>query len=206
MKTAILSVSLVAALMTGGAHAQTTKLIDPGTGAGDDIKNGGFESPAGGGNVAYGVLEDWFNYPTGSGTPAAAGNGTFIHTGTRGGSVSRPSNGISHPAVNTGYTIAAGDTFSLTFWYKGDYQWDDNIDTVTATLYSTSGDIWSHTVAPLTTSWQSYTANNIAAANIGETLFLRFQASPLDVNEFSAIDDVTLEVTAAPRGTLISIF
>lgn len=32
MKTAIFSLSLVAALMTGGVHAQTTKLIDPGTG------------------------------------------------------------------------------------------------------------------------------------------------------------------------------
>ena len=47
MKSAILSLSLVAALMTGGAHAQTTKLIGPGTGAGDDIKNGGFESIGG---------------------------------------------------------------------------------------------------------------------------------------------------------------
>ena len=37
-------IAVVAALMTGVAHAQTTKLIDPGTGAGDDIKNGGFES------------------------------------------------------------------------------------------------------------------------------------------------------------------
>ena len=39
-----LMIAVVAALMTGGAPAQTTMLISPGTGAGDDIKNGGFES------------------------------------------------------------------------------------------------------------------------------------------------------------------
>jgi hypothetical protein len=192
-----LMIAVVAALMTGGAPAQTTTLIDPGTGAGDDIKNGGFESGTGAGNRTFANIDDWFNYHvSGDGMIGAGGPGnnpSFARTGTYGGSVSRSSVGTSHPAVDTGHTIALGDQFSLTFWYRDHFAWDAD-DTVTATLYSTTGNIWSGTVTP-TTTWTSFTANNIAAANIGETLFLRFQASTLDVNEFSAIDDITLTVS-----------
>jgi serine acetyltransferase len=198
MKTAIFSLSLVAALMTGGAHAQTTTLIGPGTGAGDDIKNGGFESGSTGSYPDYTVVSDWFNAGGGAGV-IAAGNDRE-RTGTYGGSVALTVVGASSPAVNTGHTIAAGDTFSLTFYHGRAEDWDAD-DTIGVFLYSTAGVIWTTTVSPtnnaLTGNFDLFTVNNISvpAANIGETLFLRF-VSNASLNEYAAVDDVTLEVTA----------
>jgi hypothetical protein len=88
--------------------------------------------------------------------------------------------------------------------------WDAN-DTIGVFLYSTAGVIWTTTVSPtnnaLTGNFDLFTVNNISvpAANIGEALFLRF-VSNASLNEYAAIDDVTLEVTTAPSGTLISFF
>jgi hypothetical protein len=208
MKSAILSVSLVAALMTGGAHAQTTTLIGPGTGAGDDIKNGGFESGSTGSYPDYTVVSDWFNAGGGAGV-IAAGNDRE-RTGTYGGSVALTVVGASSPAVNTGHTIAAGETFSLTFYYGYCENWDVGTDKINVVLYSTAGVIWSDVVTPsqnaLSGNFTQFTTNKIPAANIGETLLLRFEPDAV-VGEFAAIDDVTLEFTKAPpRGTLVSFF
>ena len=192
-----LMIAVVAALMTGGAHAQTTTLIDPGTSAGDDIKNGGFESGSTGNYPNYTVVTDWFNSGGGAGI-VAAGNDRE-RTGTFGGSVAIPGNGVSSPAVNTGHTIAAGDTFSLTFYYGYCENWDVGTDKINVVLYSTSGVIWSDTVTPsqnaLTGNFDLFTANNIPAANIGETLHLRFTPDAVG-GEFAAIDDVTLTVSS----------
>jgi hypothetical protein len=213
MKSAILSVSLVAALMTGGAHAQTTTLIGPGTGAGDDIKNGGFESIGGSGTYRpYTVISDWFNY--GGNAAVNVVGSDRERTGTFGGSVAKPGFGAaadwSRPAVDTGHTIAAGETFSLTFYYGYCENWDVGTDKINVVLYSTSGVIWSDVVTPsqnaLSGAFTQFTTNNIPAANIGETLLLRFEPNA-DLGEFAAIDDVTLEFTKAPpRGTLVSFF
>ena len=206
MKTAILSVSLVAALMTGGAHAQTTTLIGPGTGAGDDIKNGGFESGSTGTYPNYTVVTDWYN--AGGGTGVIAAGNDRERTGAYGGSVAITGAGASSPAVDTGHTIAAGDTFSLTFYHGRAEDWDAD-DTIGVFLYSTAGVIWTTTVSPtqnaLSGAFTQFTTNNIPAANIGETLVLRFEPNAV-VGEYAAIDDVTLAVTPPPRGTLISIF
>jgi hypothetical protein len=202
------------AVMTHSASAATTILISPGTGAGNDIKNGGFESIGGSGIYRqYTDISDWFNY--GGNANVNVVGSDRERAGTFGGSVAKPGLGPaaewSRPAVNTGHTVALGDTFSLTFYYGYCENWDVGSDKINVFLYSTSGVIWSDTVTPsqdaLTGAFTQFTANNIAAANIGETLFLRFEASALDVNEFSAIDDVTLEFTKAPpRGTQISFF
>ena len=192
-----LMIAVVAALMTGGAHAQTTTLIDPGTSAGDDIKNGGFESGSTGNYPNYTVVTDWFNSGGGAGI-VAAGNDRE-RTGAYGGSVALTNTGYSSPAVATGHTIAAGDTFSLTFYYGSAEDWDVGTDTIDVVLYSTSGVIWSDTVTPsqdaLAGAFDAFTANNIPAANIGETLFLRFETNASQ-NRYAAVDDITLEVTA----------
>ena len=194
-------IAVVAALMTGGAHAQTTTLIDPGTGAGDDIKNGGFESIGGTGTYRpYTDISDWFNY--GGNAAVNVVGSDRERTGTFGGSVAIPGNGVSSPAVNTGHTVALGDTFSLTFYYGYCENWDVGTDTIGVFLYSTAGVIWSDTVTPsqnaLTGAFTQFTANNIAAANIGETLHLRFTPNAVE-GEFAAIDDVTLTVSPIPE-------
>ncbi len=82
-------IAVVAALMTGVAHAQTKKLIDPGTGAGDDIKNGGFESIGGTGTYRpYTDISDWFNY--GGNAAVNVVGSDRKRTETFGGSVAKP--------------------------------------------------------------------------------------------------------------------
>jgi hypothetical protein len=55
-------------------------------------------------------------------------------------------------------------------------------------------------------TWNQFTTNNIPAANVGETLFLGFvNPAANNSNRFGMIDDVTLEVTAAKRGTVFYI-
>jgi len=198
-----LMIAVVAALMTGVAHAQTTKLIGPGTGAGDDILNGGFESIGGTGTYRpYTDISDWFNY--GGNAAVNVVGSDRKRTGTFGGSVAIPGNGPSSPAVNTGHTIAAGDTFSLTFYYGYCENWDVGTDKINVVLYSTAGVIWSDTVTPsqnaLTGNFDLFTANHIPVplANIGETLFLRFESNA-GLNEYAAIDDVTLTVSPIPE-------
>ena len=189
------------AVMTHSASAATTILISPGTGAGDDIKNGGFESIGGSGTYRpYTDISDWFNY--GGNAAVNVVGSDRERTGTFGGSVAIPGNGVSSPAVNTGHTVALGDTFSLTFYYGYCENWDVGTDTIGVFLYSTAGVIWSDTVTPsqnaLTGAFTQFTANNIAAANIGETLHLRFTPNAVE-GEFAAIDDVTLTVSPIPE-------
>jgi hypothetical protein len=196
----------------GGPLPPSPVLISPGTGAGDDIKNGGFESIGGSDTYRpYSVISDWFNY-NGNAAVNVVGSDRE-RTGTFGGSVAKPGYGAaadwSSPAVNTGHTIAAGETFSLTFYYGYCENWDVGTDKINVVLYSTSGVIWSDVVTPsqnaLTGNFTQFTTNNIPAANIGEKLLLRFEPDA-DLGEYAAIDDVTLEVTATPRGTLVSFF
>jgi MYXO-CTERM domain-containing protein len=188
------------AVMTHSASAATTILISPGTGASDDIKNGGFESGSTGTYPNYTVVTDWFNFSGGTGV-IAAGNDRE-RTGAYGGSVALTQAGASRPAVGTGHTIAAGETFNLTFYYGSAEDWDVGTDTIGVFLYSTAGVIWTTTVTPsqnaLTGAFTQFTANNIAAANIGQTLFLRFESNA-GLDEYAAVDDVTLTVSPIPE-------
>ena len=190
------------AVMTHSASGATTILISPGTGATDDIKNGGFESGSTGNYPTYTVVTDWFNFSGGTNT-IAAGNDRE-RTGAYGGSVAVTLTGASRPAVGTGHTIAAGETFNLTFYYGSAEDWDVGTDTIGVFLYSTAGVIWSDTVTPsqnaLTGNFDLFTANHIPVplANIGETLFLRFESNA-GLNEYAAIDDVTLTVSPIPE-------
>jgi MYXO-CTERM domain-containing protein len=192
------------AVMTHSASAATTILISPGTGATDDIKNGGFESGSTGNYPNYTVVTDWVNFGGGTGV-IAAGNDRE-RTGAYGGSVAVTLGGASHPAVNTSHTIAAGDLLNLTFYHGRAEDWDA-ADTIGVFLYSTAGVIWTTTVSPTKTSvvnnaanFDLFTANNIPVplANIGQTLFLRFESNAT-LNEYAAVDDITLTVSPIPE-------
>ena len=69
-------------------------LIGPGTGAGDDIKNGGFESGSTGNYPNYTVVADWFN--SGGGTSVVAAGNDRERTGAYGGSVALTGVGAKH--------------------------------------------------------------------------------------------------------------
>lgn len=108
-------------------------------------------------------------------------------------------------AVNTsGYTIQAGDTFTVSFFAK-----EALTATVplTATLfYNTPGSpgsptnvIGSFMITDLTTTWTQYTSGSIAATlgSIGGTLGVIIE-KPGSAG-FMAFDEVTLSVTAVPE-------
>jgi hypothetical protein len=184
------------AVMTHSASAATI-LISPGTGASDDINNGGFESSTG---TTYAQIAPWFNF-AGNTSTAASTDVNFMRTGTHGASVSTPTTGKASPGINTGHTIALGDTFDLTFWHRG-HTGFTGTEGVTVTLYSTSGPISSTIYFPVDSVWNEFIANNIAVAapNIGEILFLRFvNNSGNDTSKFSGLDDVTLTVSPIPE-------
>jgi hypothetical protein len=87
------------AVMTHSASAATTILISPGTGAADDIKNGGFESSTG---TTYAQIAPWFNF-AGNTSTAASTDANFKRTGTLGASVSTSvSLGKQVPALTRG--------------------------------------------------------------------------------------------------------
>ena len=185
------------AVMTHSASAATTILISPGTGAGDDINNGGFESSTG---TTYAQIAPWFNF-AGNTSTAASTDANFKRTGTLGASVSTSTTGKASPGINTGHTIALGDTFDLTFWHRG-HTGFTGTEGVTVTLYSNSGPISSAIYYPVDSVWNAFIANNIAVAapNIGEILFLRFvNNSGNGTNKFSGLDDVTLTVSPIPE-------
>lgn len=205
----LIAAIVMAVGVAAGAAKADTVLISPGTGPGDDIKNGGFESHSAGaghtGFITYTQLEDWFNYGSDPDQNAAVTSGAFegiVRPFIEGG------DGASGraPAVDTGYVIQAGDTFDLSFHYRDFGQWTINSDTFDAILYSSSGIIWSQTIKPTNYQvWTPFSMNDIPAANTGESLHLRFVANGGD-DVYCSVDAITLTVVpAGPPGTLIYI-
>ena len=204
------TLAAIAGLGLAAASANAAVLIFPGTApdyAADDIKNGGFASPFASSLITFADLDDWFNYgDNGTDTNAAAQGSAFL-SGTNRPFIRHIDDGDLSiwPAVDTGYTIASGDTFDLTFHHRAFANFDGS-DRIIAVLYSQeadaatpgSGIIWSQTLPQSTTTWTSFTANDIAAANIGDSLSLRF-VSTANTGGNGSVDAITLTATAVPE-------
>lgn len=206
-KSKLLAVTLAGLALVAGSANAAIVLISPGTGASDDIKNGGFESYTGAvssGLLTWAKIDDWFNYGTDTDQNAARNSDAyegdfrpFIEGGD--GAAGRA------PAVDTGHVIATGDTFDLTFHQRTFSGWDVGPDSFKAILYSTSGIIWEKTITPtLTGTWESFSENNILAANIGESLHLRFVSNAAN-GEFASVDAITLTANAVPEPTTTAL-
>lgn len=112
-----------------------------------------------------------------------------------------------------GYTISAGDTYDVQFEWRDAFNWNDNLDNVAITLFTTDDDTITGNATPLVVDLSGLsTANNTyetvdhdgiytATANeAGKRLFLTFQGQPgegSDNNGFARFDNLTLEVTQA---------
>lgn len=108
-------------------------------------------------------------------------------------------------AVNTsGYTIQAGDTFTVSFFAKE--AWTDTVPLTATLFYNTPGTPGSPTnvlgsfmISDLTGTWTQYTSSPIAATlgSIGGTVGVLIE-KPGSAG-FMAFDEVTLSVTAVPE-------
>lgn len=174
--------------------------------------------------VGSGVLDGGFE-SGGTGTPWT-GTGTFQTSQVRTGSFALALGADTTTGdplemyQNTGYTVAAGDTFSVEFYAGPRFQWDSD-DQVIVNLFTTDD----NTIGGTATSIASFTADGFAntgpAGNriyvsspfggiidtstldgvtqssiAGQELFLQF-TSVAAAGEFARIDDVTLTVTSA---------
>jgi hypothetical protein len=112
-----------------------------------------------------------------------------------------------------GYTIAAGDTFDVQFEWRDAFNWNDNLDNVAVTLFTTDDDTITGDATPLVVDLSGLsTANNTyetvdhdgiytaTGDDAGKRLFLTFQGQSgegSDTNGFARFDNLTLEVTSA---------
>jgi arylsulfatase A-like enzyme len=114
---------------------------------------------------------------------------------------------------NTGYIVATGDVFALSFDWADAFNWDDNVDTVNWRLFTTSDDTvagavteiagGTNTTDPDTTNL-SYRSESfpgigtVAAANAGRSLWIEFHSATTgfdgSVGEFARLDNVVLTV------------
>lgn len=158
--------------------------------------------------VAYGATSS-----VGRGSPSAAISGT-THEGNYSLVVGLGGDGVttSNGALNTGYTILSGDTFSFSFWYNGAFGWDEG-DQIAYQLFYTSDNTLggaatafysgavSATPGTSSANWQQFAATGIAATggSTGKTLFVLFtRGAGVTTNEFARVDQVALSVVPEP--------
>jgi hypothetical protein len=112
-----------------------------------------------------------------------------------------------------GYIISAGDTFDVQYEWRDAFNWNDSLDNVAITLFTTDDDTITGAATPLVVDLSGLsTANNTyetvnhdgiytsTTNDAGKKLFLSFQGQPgegSDTNGFARFDNLTLEVTQA---------
>jgi len=113
-------------------------------------------------------------------------------------------------SVDTGHTIALGDTFNVGFSWRNGYNWESN-RTISVDLYYTDDDTIDGTATNIVSLdsggyetknvWQTESATgqsfNDAAAN-GKKLFLKIQPHAPN-GRYARVDNVYLDVTTVPE-------
>jgi len=191
---------------TSGVNAATTILIDY-VGATDslgdhntEVRKGGFTDLSGTNYAPWDSIGDLvvqlsnsLAFPGGGVNYAANNNG-----GTR------------IIAIDTGHTIASGDSFNLGFKWRDAYQWR-NSDTVSLNLYYTDDDTVGGTATDITLldsgprastgTWEDESATGLTfndANADGKKLFLKILAHSSG-NRYARVDNVFLDVTQVPE-------
>ncbi|GAT32344.1 PEP-CTERM protein-sorting domain-containing protein [Terrimicrobium sacchariphilum] len=200
----IFVVALCAMSLAGSAGAATVLVNN--TTLNGSFETGTSSTPATW--VSYGA-----NSTIGRGNASAAISGT-THEGNYSLVVGMNGDGVTttNGALNTGYTIQSGDSFNLSFWYNGAFQWDDG-DQINFRLFYTSDNtmtgaataIYASTVSPKagtsSANWQQFSLTNIGTTggSIGKTLFVLFTpGAGVSTNEFARVDEVALSVVPEP--------
>lgn len=201
-------------------------LVSPGTGAHDDIQNGGFESTDNDRTfysrwstvgASASRFESWRNYRFPD--VRIGRNTTFPSAGKYRGIVNSVAAGPnvdngSEPSVNTYYRIQTGDKFTLSFKCAGALGWtrETGLNVVATLYYDDDGNdrdgkdnvIDRVTVTPTTNANQGegylFSGGLVLESteeSIGKIARLRFQTDRSE-NLYAVIDDVSLSVLPAP--------
>jgi hypothetical protein len=193
--------------MVTGAHAATT-LID------NTTLNGSFENPAAGTTV----ITSWSVAP---GHTIIERKNDNAQNGGWSLVVGRNSSGtLSGVAVNTGYSIATGDVFDVSFSLRGAlnaeatdqvtwslfYTADNTMGGSQTVLFSGSNSLTGATGLLATSPYNStgtLTSGSADLSALGKTLFFSLTpGSGFTNDEFARVDSVLLSVTSVPEPSL----
>ncbi|MGC9451987.1 MAG: sulfatase-like hydrolase/transferase [Oceanipulchritudo sp.] len=192
--------------------AATLPLIGP------ELGNGSFESDDGSGSSSPDAqFADW---TTGLNVADNQRLNNNASSGTWSAVIGTGVGGRMGILQNTGYVVATGDRFSLSFDWADAFNWDDNVDTVNWRLLTTSDDTLSGTVTEIASgtntadanttnfSYQSETftgLNGIVPANLGRTLWIEIYSATTTFDgaegEFARVDNVVLTVETSQGPT-----
>jgi hypothetical protein len=112
-----------------------------------------------------------------------------------------------------GYIMSEGDTFDVQYEWRDAFNWNDNLDRVEVTLFTTDDDTITGVVTEIVTDLSELSTTNntyetvdhdafftASSEDAGKRLFLYFQGlsgDGSDTNGFARLDNFTLEVTSA---------
>ncbi|MEO0509911.1 MAG: PEP-CTERM sorting domain-containing protein [Verrucomicrobiota bacterium] len=226
MKTVkTISILLAACSMTGSAYAQTTILVDfdDGTsGGGHDatIRDGDFGNSSNNNDIPANTTWEMIN-PLATTVPNGqlrTNNNSGIGTDTNAiiGWQNQPSSNPWLFGQDTGWILAAGDTFEVSYMMRAAANWGSS-DTVDFQLFYTDDNtlngartnVYTLTSTGATTSYQTFSSGGfVAGQNLGgltivdgKNLFVGVTGYSVDVaqNEFGRFDNVYVAATAVPE-------
>jgi len=110
-----------------------------------------------------------------------------------------------------GYTVSEGDTFDVQYEWRDAFNWNDNLDKVAITLFTTDDNTITGVATQLVVDFSGLSTTNNTYETVdhdgiytatngddGKKLFLTFQGQSgegSDTNGFARFDNLTLEVT-----------
>jgi hypothetical protein len=183
---------------------------------GGDILNGNFNAGSADGDTTddnFQSTPDWVNV---GGAPTMQSTRTNVASpdGTRNAVLSLSGDRIfgSELGLN-GYIMSEGDTFDVQYEWRDAFNWNDNLDRVEVTLFTTDDDTITGVVTEIVTDLSELSTTNntyetvdhdafftASSEDAGKRLFLYFQGlsgDGSDTNGFARLDNFTLEVTSA---------
>lgn len=182
---------------------------------GAGVNNGDFnDTPAAtdaNGGATFADTPFWTDIGTGGFTATTTFN--FLYDSTRNMYIRQHSDGFTYAANATGYTIAAGDVFNVSYLWLDGSGWTDASDQVTIVLYTTSDNIIGGTqsilqqqnsgISTSNTTWEAVVQNSFytaVAADAGKKLFVGVTSiSPSSTAiSFARIENLNVEVVPEP--------
>ncbi|MGB0644581.1 MAG: PEP-CTERM sorting domain-containing protein [Akkermansiaceae bacterium] len=183
---------------------------------GGDILNGNFNAGSADGDTTddnFQSTPDWVNL---NGAPTMQSTRTNLASpdGSRNAVLSLSGDRIfgSELGLN-GYIMSEGDTFDVQYEWRDAFNWNDNLDRVEVTLFTTDDDTITGVVTEIVTDLSELSTTNntyetvdhdafftASSEDAGKRLFLYFQGlsgDESDTNGFARLDNFTLEVTSA---------
>jgi len=219
MKTQFTNFLLISGLAIAPNFTIAQTVIIDGTDGGNGYTlNGSFESVGADGTGAGGLgrsIDLWqtgFNADIEQARDNLAGtDGTYsVVLGSQTGT-----GDIFGVLLNTGYTVASGDTFDLSFNWRSAANWD-SADSVDWRLFTTDDNTTSGSVTVIASGSESGFSDGVyrlvdeegigtvSAPNVGQSLWIEFYSATASLNgvmdgEFARLDEVNLTVTTIPE-------